>query len=66
MLESVPCSLIMFFYLREESTYCPFFYVLSDCIKKIFHGRTEIQNFSSSVEKFLRSECSKPVKYFSS
>ena len=46
--------------------YCPFFNVLSDCIKRIFHGCTEIQNFSSSVKKFLTSECSKPVKYFSS
>ena len=44
--------------------YCPFLNVLSDCIKRIFHGCTEIQNFSSSVEKFLTSECSKPVKYF--
>ena len=65
-MESVPCSLIMFFHLREESTYCPFFYVLSDCIKRIFHGRAEIQNFSLSVEKFLSSECSKRVKHFSS
>ena len=28
------------------------------------HGRAEIQNFSSSVEKYIMSERSERVKYF--
>ena len=31
----------------------------------ILHGCAEIQNFSSSVEKYFTSECSEQVKYFS-
>ena len=33
--------------------------------KRILHGRAEIQNFSSSVEKYFTSVRSKRVKYFS-
>jgi len=32
--------------------------------KRILHGRTEIRNFSSSVEKYFTSERSERVKYF--
>ena len=32
-------------------------------INRILHGRLEIPNFSSSVEKYLTSELSEPVKY---
>ena len=32
--------------------------------KRILHGRTEIRNFSLSVEKYFTSERSKQVKYF--
>ena len=31
---------------------------------RILHGRVEIQNFSSSVEKNFTKECSEQVKYF--
>ena len=33
-------------------------------INRILHGRLEIQNFSSSVEKYFTSERSERVKYF--
>ena len=34
-------------------------------INRILHGRLEIRNFSSSVEKYFTSERSERVKYFS-
>ena len=33
-------------------------------IERILHGRAEIRNFSSSVEKYFTSERSERVKYF--
>ena len=33
-------------------------------IEGILHGRAEIRNFSSSVEKYFASERSERVKYF--
>ena len=38
--------------------------VYENHIQRILHGRTEIQNFSSSVEKYFMSERSEQVKYF--
>ena len=32
--------------------------------ERILHGRAEIRNFSSSVEKYFASERSERVKYF--
>ena len=48
-----------------ETISCPSYSVVMEkYIERILHGRAEIRNFSSSVEKYFTSERSELVKYF--